>query len=65
MDALTRSAAEGMAVLVVSSELEEVVAISHRVIVLAGGRLVATLAERDDLTVARILEEAFDVGVAR
>jgi ABC-type sugar transport system ATPase subunit len=40
---LARLAASGMAVLVISSEQEEVVGLAHRVLVMRGGRLVAEL----------------------
>ncbi|MFG3224817.1 sugar ABC transporter ATP-binding protein [Kitasatospora sp. NPDC048194] len=38
-----RAAAEGLAVLVASSELEELLRICHRILVMAGGRIVADL----------------------
>jgi len=45
-------AREGMAVVVVSSDLEEVIGLSHRVIVLANGRLQGTLKHGDATNVA-------------
>jgi ribose transport system ATP-binding protein len=45
-------AQEGMAVIVVSSDLEEVMGLSHRVIVLARGRLQGTLKHGDATNVA-------------
>jgi len=49
-------------VVIVSSELEEVVAIADRVLVLAGGRPAGRLdAQHDDITVAAILNQAFQV----
>jgi len=42
-DVLVGLAAEGMAVLVVSSELEEVLGLAHRILVMRGGRLVGEL----------------------
>jgi ribose transport system ATP-binding protein len=45
-------AQEGMAVIVVSSDLEEVIGLSHRVIVLARGRLQGTLKHGDATNVA-------------
>jgi ribose transport system ATP-binding protein len=45
-------AQEGMAVIVVSSDLEEVIGLSHRVIVLARGRLQGTLRHGDATNVA-------------
>ncbi len=43
-DLLQRLAGEGMAVLLISSEIEEVLALSHRVLVLRTGRIVAEFA---------------------
>jgi ABC-type sugar transport system ATPase subunit len=40
-------AAQGMAVLIASSELEELMRLTHRTVVLAGGRVTATLHRRD------------------
>jgi ribose transport system ATP-binding protein len=45
-------AQEGMAVMVVSSDLEEVIGLSHQVIVLARGRLQGTLRHGDATNVA-------------
>jgi ribose transport system ATP-binding protein len=45
-------AREGMAVVVVSSDLEEVIGLSHRVILLARGRLQGTLTHGDATNVA-------------
>jgi len=45
-------AREGMAVVVVSSDLEEVIGLAHRVIVLARGRLQGTLKQGDATNVA-------------
>ena len=42
---LARLAAEGMWVLLISSEIEEVLGLAHRVLVLRGGRVVAEFAE--------------------
>jgi ribose transport system ATP-binding protein len=50
-------AREGMAVVVVSSDLEEVIGLAHRVIVLARGRLQGTL-KRGDATNLGIMELA-------
>ncbi|MGI8329602.1 sugar ABC transporter ATP-binding protein [Actinomadura scrupuli] len=47
---------DGMAVLFISAELEEVLRLSHKVEVLRDRRLVAELANTDELTVGRILE---------
>lgn len=58
---LRRLAAGGLGVIVVSSELEEVVELASRVMVLAGGRAVAMLPrEGERLTSAAILEHAFN-----
>ena len=40
---LVRLAAEGMAVLLISSEIEEILGLAHRVLVMRAGRLVAEL----------------------
>ena len=53
-----RSLAEqGVAIIVVSSELEEVLGLSHRVLVMAGGRQRGILS-RDDATPERIMDLA-------
>ena len=41
-------AAEGIAVLLISSEHEEVLGLAHRVLVMRGGRIVARFDGRDD-----------------
>ena len=51
-ETITGLAREGMAVVVVSSDLEEVIGLSHRVIVLARGRLQGTLKHGDATNVA-------------
>lgn len=51
-------AAEGMAVIVVSSELEEVLGLSHRVMVMSRGRQCGIL-PRDEATPQRVMELAF------
>jgi ribose transport system ATP-binding protein len=50
-------AQEGMAVIVVSSDLEEVLGLSHRVLVLARGRQKGIL-ERADASNVKIMELA-------
>lgn len=56
-------ARQGMAVIVVSSELEEVVAMSDRVLVLSHGQMAARLdAARDDISVQTILNAAFRIN---
>jgi ABC-type sugar transport system ATPase subunit len=59
-----RLAAEGMSVIVVSSELEELVESVDRVLVLARGRLIGELAHAD-ASVERILRLVFEVGMPR
>jgi ribose transport system ATP-binding protein len=54
---LVRLAGEGMAVLLISSEMEEVIGLSHRVGVMARGRLMGVI-ERTDLSQARIIRLA-------
>jgi ABC-type sugar transport system ATPase subunit len=61
---LEEMAAAGMAIVVVASELEELVALSHRVVVLSEGRVVAALDRGDrEITVAEILHTAFRTGL--
>lgn len=55
---MRRLADEGLAVIFVSSELEEVVDASDRALVIAGGRIAGTL-EGPDLSVDRILQRVF------
>jgi simple sugar transport system ATP-binding protein/ribose transport system ATP-binding protein len=59
-DLLADHAARGMAVLVVSSEIEEVIGLADRVLVVARGRVVAELAGAD-ITEEAIAEAAFDL----
>jgi ABC-type sugar transport system ATPase subunit len=59
---LRKSAREGLAVIVVSSEFEELETLSDRVFVLARGRSVAELSGADgETTVSRMLHHAFDL----
>ena len=58
-DLLVELAAEGMAVLLISSEIEELVGLSHRVVVMARGRTIAELRD-EDVEEERILHAAFD-----
>jgi rhamnose transport system ATP-binding protein len=60
-DHARRLADEGMAIVVVSSELEEVVEVSDRVLVFAQGQAIATLAH-GEATVERILALVFRVS---
>jgi rhamnose transport system ATP-binding protein len=50
-------AAQGMAVLLISSELEEVLGLSHRVLVMRRGRVVAEYGE--EATIDRVMAAAF------
>jgi simple sugar transport system ATP-binding protein/ribose transport system ATP-binding protein len=47
----------GMAIVVISSENEELIGLAHRILVMRGGRLVAEL-EQDQITEAAILSAA-------
>lgn len=51
-------AAEGKAVLLISSEHEEVLGLAHRVLVMRGGRIVAEL-DRDSMSTDAVLRAAF------
>jgi ABC-type sugar transport system ATPase subunit len=55
---IVRLAANGMAVLFISNEMEEILGLAHRVVVMRQGRLVAELAG-EAMTEAAILEAAF------
>jgi len=57
---VTRLAAEGMSIIIVSSELEELVESADRVLVLARGRLIGELGHAD-ASVERILRLVFGV----
>jgi len=60
-DVVTQLAASGCAVLLVSSELEEIIGLSHRVLVMRLGRVVAEYSG-DDITETNILNAAFGAG---
>ena len=60
-DLIVERAAKGMAVLVISSEIEEVIGLAHRVIVVARGRVTAELAG-PDITEEQIALAAFAIG---
>ena len=60
---LANLAAEGLAILLISSELEEVVGLAHRVVVMSRGRQVAEL-RGDDICEARIMQAAFHTAPA-
>jgi ABC-type sugar transport system ATPase subunit len=57
---VTRLAAEGMSIVIVSSELEDLVESADRVLVLARGRLIGEL-DHADASVERILRLVFEV----
>jgi ABC-type sugar transport system ATPase subunit len=57
-DAILGIAAQGAAVILVSSELEEVVHLSHRVILMSDGRLIGT-GDGGDLTMNEVLDQLF------
>jgi simple sugar transport system ATP-binding protein/ribose transport system ATP-binding protein len=56
-------AAEGMAVLLISSELEEVLGLAHRVLVMRGGEIVRRL-EGDEITEDAVMSAAFATELA-
>jgi ABC-type sugar transport system ATPase subunit len=56
-------AARGLAVLLISNEIEEILGLCHRVFVMRTGAVVAEL-EGDDITEAAILAAAFGTGAA-
>ena len=59
MGALERMAADGLSIIVVSSELEEVCALSDHVVVLAEGRLTGTLTRQEShITPSKIMSTA-------
>jgi ABC-type sugar transport system ATPase subunit len=58
-----RLAREGMAVVLISSELEEVLGLAHRVLVMRQGRVVAEYAG-EDATMDRVLNAAFATEAA-
>jgi len=62
-DLLVNLAAEGMAVLIVSSELEEVLGLAHRILVMREGRIVGEL-EGSQATEADVMILAFGAPVA-
>ena len=57
-DVLVRLAADGMAILLISNEVEEILGLAHRVVVMRAGRLVAELAG-PDMTEEAIVSAAF------
>jgi rhamnose transport system ATP-binding protein len=61
-DLITRLAADGMAVLIISSELEEVLGLAHRVLVMRNGEIAAELVG-DRLTERDVIHAAFGHGL--
>ena len=57
-DVLVRLAADGMAILLISNEVEEILGLAHRVLVMRAGRLVAELSG-PDMTEEAIVNAAF------
>ena len=57
-DVLVRLAADGMAILLISNEVEEILGLAHRVLVMRAGRLVAELSGAD-MTEEAIVNAAF------
>jgi ABC-type sugar transport system ATPase subunit len=65
LGSLERMAERGIGVVIVSSELEELAAVSDRVLVLAGGRAVAALDRTEgEISVSDILHSIFEVDAA-
>jgi ABC-type sugar transport system ATPase subunit len=62
-DLVARLAADGMAVLLISSEIEEVLGLAHRVLVMRRGRVVAEFAG-DEATDEAVMAAAFATGRA-
>jgi simple sugar transport system ATP-binding protein/ribose transport system ATP-binding protein len=58
-DLLTTLAADGLGVLLISSDVEEILGLAHRVLVMRMGKITAELSG-DDMTEAAILGAAFD-----
>ncbi|MGE7664869.1 sugar ABC transporter ATP-binding protein [Ureibacillus composti] len=56
---LRELASNGMSIIVISSELEEVVAVSDRVIVFSKGRVTKELKNREEINVGNILKNTF------
>jgi ABC-type sugar transport system ATPase subunit len=60
-DLLTSLAADGLGVLLISSDMEEILGLAHRVLVMRRGKITAELSG-GDLTEAAILGAAFDTA---
>ncbi len=63
-DLLVDLAADGMAILLISSEMEEILGLSHRVLVMRTGRLVAELADAA-ISEEAVLAAIFDSSATR
>ncbi|MFZ7942645.1 ATP-binding cassette domain-containing protein [Neobacillus sp. 19] len=59
MKILKDLADKGMGIIVISSELEEVVTVSDRVIVFSKGRMVKELKDKEEISVSNILNSTF------
>jgi ABC-type sugar transport system ATPase subunit len=64
LEALRTMAAEGVGVAIASSELEETVTTSDRVLVLSAGRATASLDDREQISLSSILHAAFNTEEA-
>jgi simple sugar transport system ATP-binding protein/ribose transport system ATP-binding protein len=62
-DLLVEMAQDGMGIIVISSELEEVLGLAHRVLVMRHGRISAELSG-DDMNQQAVLAAAFAENVA-
>jgi ABC-type sugar transport system ATPase subunit len=62
-DLLVRLASDGMGVLLISSEVEEILGLAHRVLVMSRGRIVTEL-RGDEMTESAILAAAFSETAA-
>jgi simple sugar transport system ATP-binding protein/ribose transport system ATP-binding protein len=60
-DLIAHQARAGVGVLVISSDVEEVLGLAHRVLVIRGGKVVAEL-EGDEMTEENVLTAAFAEG---
>ncbi len=63
-DLLVGLAADGMGVLLISSEVEEILGLAHRVLVMSRGRIVTEL-RGEEMTESAILSAAFSEKAAR
>ncbi len=63
-DLLVGLAADGMGVILISSEVEEILGLAHRVVVMSRGRIVTELRD-EEMTESAILAAAFSEATAR